>query len=551
MSLDKILLTVADTAIGDRSPNEVIRAVYSGAINLDALAVLLPIQQLPAVPIIDNLRAPELAKVLMLLAVLGKVCGDDAWIHFNIVKQLNGLIASGVSEARLPAIIHSQLGIEGLRDADASSSARAFLQSILSRELAPFAPREAIRQGLRAAQRGHSATLCQSAFSALGLEAPTGRPTIPQVLRIAKELGIKPDDLPNTTSLDRASGLHSVVVEPQHKIKFPSVRGDPSHYIFRPAEQEIKSPSIAVHTLPSGIFSVDATSRGMEQHYVFDRNGDCVLDLANGVDPFIADAVIECDDPVAVLIDHFAGAMNICHFLLDYVTRIPIYQRAVSRPIKFFMVDDYPYYRAVFERLGVADSILFPSGKRVSIRTPELLFSSNVDVDHRHPAHHCAPWAIDYLRGAFGVEGAVRGSRRLFISRADTTGRGLANFDELMPAFHRHGFEVVELSGMTFDAQVALFREASHVVGVHGAGLTNILFAPRDCAVLEILPPLVATRAYWILASAIGQRYSAVIADDATGIPRPDYKTWVHDYLNNGRDIRVPVQRLDAALGRI
>jgi hypothetical protein len=38
--------------------------------------------------------------------------------------------------------------------------------------------------------------------------------------------------------------------------------------------------------------------------------------------------------------------------------------------------------------------------------------------------------------------------------------------------------------------QVQLFRSASHVIAAHGAGLTNILFAPADVKILEIRPVL-------------------------------------------------------------
>ena len=43
---------------------------------------------------------------------------------------------------------------------------------------------------------------------------------------------------------------------------------------------------------------------------------------------------------------------------------------------------------------------------------------------------------------------------------------------------------------MSIIEQVELFRKASHVIAAHGAGLTNILFAPADARILEIRPEL-------------------------------------------------------------
>ena len=112
--------------------------------------------------------------------------------------------------------------------------------------------------------------------------------------------------------------------------------------------------------------------------------------------------------------------------------------------------------------------------------------------------------------------------------------------------FRRHGFEIVELGRLSAAAQIELFRDPAEVAAVHGAGLTNLVFAPRDCSVLEILPPLVAGSEYWLLASALGQRYSALIAE--IRLPRPDYSTWQRNWIHLSGDIVLPVERLDAAL---
>jgi Glycosyltransferase 61 len=48
------------------------------------------------------------------------------------------------------------------------------------------------------------------------------------------------------------------------------------------------------------------------------------------------------------------------------------------------------------------------------------------------------------------------------------------------------GFEKVVLELLPFDEQVALFRRAECVIGGHGAGLSNIIFSPPGCRIVEI-----------------------------------------------------------------
>ena len=59
-----------------------------------------------------------------------------------------------------------------------------------------------------------------------------------------------------------------------------------------------------------------------------------------------------------------------------------------------------------------------------------------------------------------------------------------------MPLLRKHNFRKVYLEKMTIMEQVELFRTASHVIAAHGAGLTNVLFAPSEARILEIRPEL-------------------------------------------------------------
>ena len=44
----------------------------------------------------------------------------------------------------------------------------------------------------------------------------------------------------------------------------------------------------------------------------------------------------------------------------------------------------------------------------------------------------------------------------------------------------------------------------------HGAALTNLLFAPHECRVLELFASLGGSNAYEALATALGQDYTAL-----------------------------------------
>ena len=78
--------------------------------------------------------------------------------------------------------------------------------------------------------------------------------------------------------------------------------------------------------------------------------------------------------------------------------------------------------------------------------------------------------------------------KRIFISRRLRPTRPFLNEGECLERLERHGFESVCTETLTLQEERELFANADVVVGVHGAGLTNLLFCHPGCAVVELFP---------------------------------------------------------------
>jgi capsular polysaccharide biosynthesis protein len=70
--------------------------------------------------------------------------------------------------------------------------------------------------------------------------------------------------------------------------------------------------------------------------------------------------------------------------------------------------------------------------------------------------------------------------------------------------FHRYGFETVRCEELSFYEQISIFSKAEIIAGPHGAGLANMIVAPKDARVLELSAAGVSANHYWCLASALG-----------------------------------------------
>jgi capsular polysaccharide biosynthesis protein len=55
--------------------------------------------------------------------------------------------------------------------------------------------------------------------------------------------------------------------------------------------------------------------------------------------------------------------------------------------------------------------------------------------------------------------------------------------------------------------QVDLFSQAESIVGPHGAGLTNCVFAPATTKIFELFAPACVRPMYYQLSTVVGQSY--------------------------------------------
>src|SRR5205085_9437893 len=103
---------------------------------------------------------------------------------------------------------------------------------------------------------------------------------------------------------------------------------------------------------------------------------------------------------------------------------------------------------------------------------------------------------------------------RIFITRSKSRLRYIENEAEIIGICRTNNFLIIDNDMLTYEDQVRMFQEASVIVGIHGAGLTNMFFRNDDCKVLEIFPSLAIGYLpfhYIMLAKMKGFKYHAII----------------------------------------
>lgn len=287
------------------------------------------------------------------------------------------------------------------------------------------------------------------------------------------------------------------------------------------------SPGLRVLDLPGGIFAhvfgapltmnadgktvvADATSRYAPLLHYVDFSLDEVVASARMLD---GTAVVITDD---------IRPLNYSHWLLDWLPRLAFLGRQARLTNTFVVTTPLvtEFQRQSLEMCGFSPDRIIELADFSAIRARRLL----VPADIRNIPHPCfkgAPWAISFLRDTLGLPSFVlhrstEPARKLYVSRDDAARRKVLNDAEFSAMLSSQGYAHVTLSNMKLSEQIYVFANATHIISLHGAGLSNLAFCSPGTQVIELFPETYGTPAFYALADALNLSYYAYIAGTDT-----------------------------------
>jgi capsular polysaccharide biosynthesis protein len=176
--------------------------------------------------------------------------------------------------------------------------------------------------------------------------------------------------------------------------------------------------------------------------------------------------------------------------------------------------------------------------------------SLKVRPSFRDGVHHKGGWHPSYLidinqritlRAA--SKNVSRGTR-LYVKRPQSGHRRLLNSDVFESFLDENGFCTVDPGQHTFASQVQMFHEAEFIVGVHGAGLTNLLWTnpKRLRGVFEITVDSINDTGYTFISSGLGLRHYVFPATPIQHKHGPAFADLVFDQIQAVRALKSILQ---------
>jgi len=97
--------------------------------------------------------------------------------------------------------------------------------------------------------------------------------------------------------------------------------------------------------------------------------------------------------------------------------------------------------------------------------------------------------------------------------------------------------EWIEFQSLSVIETIKLFNRAKIIIGPHGAGLTNMLFAKKGIKIIEIMPYSDPNECYHHLTNMLEHKYNCIVLEDSGKM--------------NGKQMKIKMEYLDKILNKI
>ena len=243
---------------------------------------------------------------------------------------------------------------------------------------------------------------------------------------------------------------------------------------------------------------------------------------------------VEIDEAV-LLWDPRGWAASYYHWIIDF---LPAALSVSSSRVKLLVPYNITQWQVDSLRLlGIVDQQCIPVGEKlkpVTVNVRNIIrqgarYSNSQSDDYQKLNADIFRNLIEKLTLKVGTP--RREQSVVLVSREDAKTRRLVNEEIIISHLSKFRLKKIVPSRMNLAEQITTFRGATHVVAVHGAALTNLMFCQPETYVLEILSTMHGVRPdIAIISAACNLNYFATLADS----------------VNSSGDLGLDIQSLDS-----
>jgi tetratricopeptide (TPR) repeat protein len=245
------------------------------------------------------------------------------------------------------------------------------------------------------------------------------------------------------------------------------------------------------------------------------------------------------------------GGMNYFHWIVDVLPAFGLIQNSgwSWTDIDYFLIHGYtgkPFQQDSLARLGIpTHKIINTAEKNKSyIQAQQWVIPSLPG----HPGY-LTQWAAQFSQSLLIPPGSSPSpSQKIYISRKQARWRRVVNEPEVTEYLQSQGFTIVSMETLSLAEQITLMQSARQIIGLHGAGLTNMVFCRPNTQVLEIFPRYSVLPYFWVIANQLQITHHSLLGEVCQS---PTLCQLLADPILDREDTWVDLEKLKTSLERM
>lgn len=237
------------------------------------------------------------------------------------------------------------------------------------------------------------------------------------------------------------------------------------------------------------------------------------------------------------------GQENWYHFLLQVLPRLKILKDS-GLPFDRIYINNLEFPWQTQALNVVLNALDIPEDKILAIKG-DVIIQADTLIVPSVPFIPCKgtplpAWLKKFLNDLFVKPGSLNVSEPfIYISRSKARNRQVTNEAEVIDFLKTHGFKIVYLEDISVFEQAELFHQAKIIIGPHGSGFANLIFAQPNTKIIEIDHDCASPRSFY-------RRFSEIMACSY----HPFYvDTVIEDHLED--DLTVDIKKLQSLIEKI
>jgi len=235
-------------------------------------------------------------------------------------------------------------------------------------------------------------------------------------------------------------------------------------------------------------------------------------------------------ETVFSLVNQFSAGFF--HWLLESLPRLWLlkqYEAQIEHNIPVLIDPNPPaYITETLQMMGIQDIIEWDA---TFARVERLLIPMALHGTGR-PSGFATQWVHDELIASIGDDLPVFDAPKLYLSRDSAAKRHVLNELEVLNFLEPLGYQSFQLENLSIKEQIALFTQAKHILGPHGAGFANAIHS-SEATLLEFFEPSYVNACYYRLANLRNFDYGFLLAE------------------SEGLNMRVDIQKLEQIMAQM